>query len=114
MIKRRDEADGGASTAGGVRGQTRREHGHDAASRQSIGRRRCRLPHSDRRPESDGTFEWDSTTLVSVGAHADGSDRALATRTRTRAAARLIHDRSPHVVIERSIAFDIDAALGGA
>jgi L-alanine-DL-glutamate epimerase-like enolase superfamily enzyme len=51
-------------------------------------------------PESDGTLEWDSTTLVLVEAAA-GGERSLGFTYAGTASARLIHDRLARVVCGR-------------
>jgi L-alanine-DL-glutamate epimerase-like enolase superfamily enzyme len=48
-------------------------------------------------PESDGTYEWTSTTLVVVEAHA-GAECGLGYTYADAATARLIHDQLAHVV----------------
>jgi L-alanine-DL-glutamate epimerase-like enolase superfamily enzyme len=59
-------------------------------------------------PESDGTLEWDSTTLVLVEAGA-GDERGIGYTYADVATARLISDRLRAIVVGRD-AFDIPAA----
>jgi L-alanine-DL-glutamate epimerase-like enolase superfamily enzyme len=59
-------------------------------------------------PESDGTFEWDSTTIVVVEAHADGVVGVGYTYTHE-AAAKLVDDTLQDAVKGRD-AMDIDGA----
>ena len=51
------------------------------------------------RPEADGTFHWDSTTLVLVEAVADSGARGLGFGYTAAAAGRLIEDLLAKVVI---------------
>ena len=50
-------------------------------------------------PEADGTFQWDSTTLVLVEAHADSGQRGLGFTYGAAAAATLIHEMLAQAVI---------------
>lgn len=60
-------------------------------------------------PESDGTFQWDSTTLVAVHAHA-GDKVGFGYSYTHHAAATLIHDRLAGVV-QGCAALDVPRAL---
>jgi L-alanine-DL-glutamate epimerase-like enolase superfamily enzyme len=55
------------------------------------------------RPEADGTFHWDSTTLVLVEAVADSGLRGLGFSYTAAAAGNLIRDRLAEVVIGRQV-----------
>jgi L-alanine-DL-glutamate epimerase-like enolase superfamily enzyme len=55
------------------------------------------------RPEADGTFQWDSTTLVLVEAVADSGLRGLGFSYTATAAGELIHDLLSKVVIGHSV-----------
>lgn len=59
-------------------------------------------------PESDGTFEWNATTMVLVHAHA-GDKRGLGYTYASRAAASLIGDLLKEAVVGRD-AFDVAAS----
>ncbi|HKD37360.1 MAG TPA: enolase C-terminal domain-like protein [Pirellulales bacterium] len=60
-------------------------------------------------PESDGTFSWDSTTIVLVALHAGDASGIGFTYADT-ATARLIHDKLAELIIGCDV-FDIPAAV---
>jgi L-alanine-DL-glutamate epimerase-like enolase superfamily enzyme len=55
------------------------------------------------RPEADGTFQWDSTTLVLVEAIADSGLRGLGFSYTAAAAGELIRERLAEAVIGRPV-----------
>jgi L-alanine-DL-glutamate epimerase-like enolase superfamily enzyme len=57
------------------------------------------------RPEADGTFQWDSTTLVLVEAIADSGLRGLGFSYTSAAASALIQERLAKVVIGQSVEY---------
>ena len=61
------------------------------------------------RPEADGTYQWDSTTVVVIDAIANSGLRGLGLSYASAAAASLIHEQLAPVVIGRSID-DVGAA----
>src|ERR671923_1745410 len=64
------------------------------------------------RPEADGTFAWDSTTLVLVEAVADSGERGLGFSYTAAAAARVVRDQLAGAVVGRPVE-QVDAAWEG-
>src|SRR5947209_3311335 len=98
----------------GSMAQSEDRHAEESVASVSAGPRVQRLETSayripTDRPEADGTFTWDSTTLVLVEAVADSGERGLGYTYAAAQAASVIRDLLAPVVAGRA-ADDVGAA----
>ena len=78
----------------GVRSRAGERDRSAVAGRRRAPRRRRRTPIPTDAPESDGTLDWDSTTIVVVEAHGGGRDGPRLHATRRPAAAQLVDEQA--------------------